>query len=239
MASFEAMRAGYHNLWNAMHLTREMDSNRVAEGMLADRSQYQLVEDETGVPWFWVAIVHQRESNRNFTGVLHNGQKVIGNGKKTTIVPVGRGPFNSWHEAAIDAVKYKELDRVDDWSLERCLYEFERYNGFGYNNKINSPYVWAGTSKQQRGKYVSDGNYDSSHWDTQLGCAAMFKSLVNLSSEVEAQLLGDAPDVPDESAETPEEQPVVVLTSFTVDVLVNEILSRENVAEVHVIRRKT
>jgi len=242
---FHQMRAGYNNLWNKAHMTREPDLMHVANDILADRGQYEATENATGVPWFWIACVHDRESNRNFATVLHNGERnIIGTGRLTTKVPKGRGPFNSWGEAAIDALTLpekddgKELNKVEEWTLARCLYQFEEYNGWGYNGKINSPYVWAGTSNQQRGKYTSDGVYTATHWDTQLGCAGILKALIRVAPEIEEQLgLTIDADNPDEDA-TDDPQPVINLASFTIDALSNEILSRQNVAELHIIKRK-
>jgi hypothetical protein len=59
------------------------------------------------------------------------------------------------------------------------LYEAERYNGWGYllYKHVNSPYLWSGTSLQQRGKYVADGDWDASAWSQQVGVVAMLKLL--------------------------------------------------------------
>jgi hypothetical protein len=54
----------------------------------------------------------------------------------------------------------------------------EPYNGYGYRNKgLRSPYLWASTNHQQRGKYVADGVFNASVMDTQMGVAAMLKFL--------------------------------------------------------------
>ena len=203
MPTFAATKAGYRNLWRDMTVTRTEEANKVASGMIADKARYQAIEDATGVPWYWIAAVHNRENNRDFGGVLHNGQRIIGTNKKTTLVPKGRGPFASWNDAAIDALKLKNLDKIDDWPIERILYEFERYNGFGYgpavlgSRAINSPYVWAGTSKQQAGKYVRDGKFVSSHVDTQLGTAALIKQLAEMDDSVAERISGEPSTTPD------------------------------------------
>lgn len=184
------MKAGYRNMWEAATVKRTEIVNKVADEIIRDRARYEPVGARTGVPWFWIACVHHRESNRDFRGILHNGQRIIGTGKKTTIVPKGRGPFSSWEEAAVDALTHKShaLHTVNDWCIERMLFEFERWNGWGYLGKINSPYVWAATSQQQRGKYVRDGKFDRDHWDAQLGCAAILKALAQKSQDVSSYL---------------------------------------------------
>lgn len=203
MPTYAGTRAGYRHLWDKMHVTREAEASSAADGILRDRTRYEAVEARTGVPWFWIALVHLRESSRDFRGVLHNGQKIIGTGKLTTLVPKGRGPFETWEEAAVDALTYMGLDKIDDWPLERCLHAFERYNGWGYFGKINSPYVWAGTNLYSRGKYVADGKYDPNHVDKQLGLAAVLKILTELSDDIADSLdMGAASPVEPEEKST-------------------------------------
>ena len=213
MPTYASMKLGYGNLWRGMNVTSKVEANQAAAGMIADKARYQAIEDATGVPWFWIAITHHRESNRSFAGVLHNGERIIGTKRKTKLVPKGRGPFESWNEAAIDALKLKRLDKIDDWPVERMLYEFERYNGWGYNGKINSPYVWAGTSKQQPGKYVADHVFDPKHMDTQLGAAAMLKQLAEADQSVAERISGGAFGA-DVGSETPGELSVSELVAI-------------------------
>ena len=54
----------------------------------------------------------------------------------------------------------------------------ELYNGTGYiSHSTNSPYVWAGTTHQEPGKFVADGVWDESAWDSQMGTSAIWKKL--------------------------------------------------------------
>lgn len=219
--SFAKIKPTYRQRWASARLIRKKDADDWARRILKLRSRYMAVEDKTGVPWWWIAVTHMRESSCNFAGVLHNGEHIIGTGRKTRLVPAGRGPFSSWEQAAIDAIKLKGLHRITDWSIERALYECERFNGWGYYwKKQPSPYVWAGTSYYKSGKYVRDGVYDPSHVDTQLGCAAVLKSLESMGIIVDelpapepAPPPPDIDPVPDErdspSADEPEEKPAV------------------------------
>ena len=174
--------------------------------MIADKARYQTIEDVTGVPWFWIAITQHREGN-GFGGYLGNGQRIIGTNKKTTIVPKGRGPFKSWNDGAIDAlVALKKLDKIDDWPVERLLYQWEKWNGWGYVGKINSPYIWGGTSLQQPGKYVADHVFDPKHMDVQLGTAALLKQLAEADDSVAEHISGEPRTTPD--IEFPTEQTI-------------------------------
>lgn len=166
--------------WNAAKFTRSTPIEAQAAKIRASRSRYEVVAAKTGVPWDVIAVIHYREISGNFAGVLHNGQKIIGTGKKTTIVPKGRGPFSTWEQAAIDALMncHPYAGKNKDWSLAGTLDILERYNGLGYRDKgVPSPYLWAGTDQYVKGKYVADGKYDPNHVDQQLGVAALLIAL--------------------------------------------------------------
>lgn len=170
--TFTATSKGYTNMYNSMKFTKSTAINRAANKIIKYKDTYKKVEDATGVPWYWVGVIHMRESSNNFRGVLHNGDRIIGTGRKTYRVPKGRGPFNNWYEAAIDALQLKGLQRIKSWSIPRMLYEAERFNGWGYTwRRVNSPYVWGGTNHQQPGKYIRDGVWSKTAWDRQLGIA--------------------------------------------------------------------
>ena len=161
---------------------------RAARVGVAARARYMAVEAQTGVPWGWIAAAHMRESGNNFKGVLHNGEHIIGTGRKTRLVPAGHGPFETWEEAAVHALKLKQLSGAIDWTMERMCYEWERFNGFGYANKGRpSPYVWSGTNIYTQGKYVADGVYSASTVDQQLGCYAVYLRTMDLASEKSAR----------------------------------------------------
>jgi lysozyme family protein len=134
------------------------------------------------VPWWWVAITHNLESGANFKGHLHNGDPLTA---RTRQVPAGRPltgtpPF-TWEESARDALQLKGLFTQTDWNIARCLFEWERYNGFGYvARRINSPYVWSFTTLYDRGKYVADGKFDSMAVSGQCGAAATLKAMIEL-----------------------------------------------------------
>lgn len=166
--------------WEKAKFTRSTQINAQAAKIAQNRFRYEAVARDTGVPWDVIGVIHYRESSGDFKGVLHNGQKIIGTGKKTTLVPKGRGPFSTWEEAAIDALVNAPpyAARNKDWSIGGTLDILERYNGLGYRNKgLPSPYLWAGTDQYTKGKYVADGKYDPNHVDQQLGVAPILMKL--------------------------------------------------------------
>ena len=101
--TFEQMRPRYTNFWRDMRVQNIGVLDAAAAKLLRNKVRYEKVGKPLGIPWWWIAICHHRESSGNFAGVLHNGEHIIGTGRKTRLVPAGRGPFASWEEAAVDA----------------------------------------------------------------------------------------------------------------------------------------
>lgn len=188
--SFEAWKIGYKSLWEAMVVGKVKEAGKQARDILAVRGRYETVETSTGVPWFVIGICHVREAGDppDFKAVLHNGERIVGTGKKTRLVPKGRGPFGSWFEAAVDAVNIEHLNGVnwkDGWGPEHVAYFLEVFNGTGYRGHgIPSPYLWGGTSVQKRGKFVQDGVYDASTMDPQVGGMAILRELMLLDPSI-------------------------------------------------------
>jgi lysozyme family protein len=199
--TFENTEAGYNKLWKAAQL-KASEANQAelfANRIIAAEARYKGVQSSVGVPWFFIGALHMRESSCNFAGVLHNGEHIIGTGRVTTLVPAGRGPFSTWEAAAVDALKMKDMHRVQEWSAARMLYQAEVFNGLGYVGKgINSPYVWGGTTNEQRGKYVADHVFDPNAEDTQLGVAAVLIRLAQKRPDIATVLYPPA---------EPQEQP--------------------------------
>jgi lysozyme family protein len=202
MPSFESLKASYRKLWDGMTINANsaqaamLAANRIISG----RDRYKAIEKRTSVPWFFIGLCHMREGNFNFNTYLGNGQSLS---RPTTIVPIGRGPFPSFEDGAVDALKYQGLVSVTDWSLERIAFCLEGFNGYGYRAKgVNSPYLWSGTNRYTKGKFVADHLFDENAVDKQLGSLAVLSRLCALDAEVNARVNGTAlkqpppPDVP-------------------------------------------
>jgi lysozyme family protein len=218
--TFEATARGYANLFLTAKLKGGTDAAQAdifADKIIAAEQRYRAVQNATGVPWFFIGALHMRESSCNFAGVLHNGDKIIGTGGLTTRVPAGRGPFSTWEESAIDALKLKDMHRVQHWSAPRMLFQSEEFNGPGYRNKgVNSPYVWAGTNHEQLGKYIADHVWDSTHDDTQLGVAAVLIRLAEKRPDIAADLYPSTTEKPpvDDTDQTTNKQVLDALNAM-------------------------
>ncbi len=208
--------------WDAMKFStsRIPEIDQVSRELLKHKDQYIEISDEifrqTGklVPWAVIAVVDQREHSANLglaNSYLGNGQRLD---RPTTIIPKNRGPFlrhdtdtplrGPFFRGALDALlDVQKIQNWDDWSPGGALTFLEGLNGYGYANgpkgnpPMASPYIWGATSEQERGKYVSDGVFNSSVWDSQLGCAAMLRYMSGLDPSV-GYSVGEPPDEPQE-----------------------------------------
>jgi len=189
----EQTELGYHRMWDRAQIAagKLEGARKIARKIIANRARFAVVEAATGVPWFMIGPIHARESDMDFSTHLHNGDSLKA---RTHHVPAGRptrgNPPFPWDASAIDALTMAphELQKVKAWSVERILYESEKYNGWGYLKRGNSPYLWSWTSEYHGGKYVRDGVYDPNHWDEQAGCVALIKALAALEPAVAARL---------------------------------------------------
>jgi lysozyme family protein len=149
-----------------------------ARKILAGKDHYVSVEGKTHVPWFLTGLIHLMEGDCNFRTHLHNGDSLSA---RTRHVPAGRprtgNPPFAWEESAIDALAYDHIQPPLD-TINRQFYALERFNGLGYRKKgIPTPYLWSGSNHYVKGKYVSDGKWDSNAVSEQVGAAVVLKVL--------------------------------------------------------------
>src|SRR5438105_1724758 len=123
----------YAKQWDAMTIlpARLSEVRQVAKRLADAKPRYQAVEKATGVPWYMIAAIHERESSQSWKASLAQGDPWD---RVSTHVPRGRGPLKSWEAAAIDALELDGLTKVIDWRLEKILYFLELYNGWGYHS---------------------------------------------------------------------------------------------------------
>lgn len=157
----------------------------VAQQLIGNKQRYMSVFDMTGVPWWVIAVIHEREASQSWYANLAQGDPWD---RVSIHVPRGRGPFHSWEAAACDALRACPPHTANnrDWTVGGTLYALELYNGLGYENfhHMVSPYLWAGTDQYVRGKYVADGHFDPNAVDHQLGCAGLIKCMMRLDSTI-------------------------------------------------------
>jgi lysozyme family protein len=143
------------------------------------KAVYSDIGNELHIPWYFIGIIHAMECGFNFGTHLHNGDPLTA---RTVHVPanrpaVGSPPF-AWRDSASDALIFEGFGHEAAWSIPRMLYLFERYNGFGYRKlRVPSPYLWSFSNLYIKGKFVSDGHFDSDAVSAQSGAGVMLKAL--------------------------------------------------------------
>ncbi len=180
MASIsESLRAEYESRYHALvpRPERTADLDAILRRIVQGRDRYEAVERRTGVPWYVVGVIHSLEASNRFNAHLHNGDPLTA---RTVHVPQGRPasgepPF-TWEESAADALK--KFNGWSDWSVGGTLYQVERYNGWGYQNRrVPSPYLYSFSNQYERGKFASDGHYDPNLVSRQAGAATLLKRM--------------------------------------------------------------
>ena len=131
------------------------------ERLKKHRDSYEKLQASSGVPWFFVGIIHALECSFNFRGHLHNGNLLK---ERTRHVPSGRpavwNPPSDWQASALDALESMKFRNQADWSLEMMLYRWERFNGFGYRTRnVVSPYsvVFLTSIRRESSQAIANG----------------------------------------------------------------------------------
>jgi lysozyme family protein len=167
--------------------SRIAEVNEVAERLVEPvaRSKYVILSNLTSVPWWVIAVIHEREADQNWKCSIAQGDPW---NHVSRHVPRGRGPFKDWLSAGVDALEKCApfAGRWKDWSAGGTLTLLELYNGTGYEDYHHeaSPYIWGATNMEEEGKYIADGHYSATVWDTQLGCAALLKKMMELDASI-------------------------------------------------------
>jgi lysozyme family protein len=197
------LRREYETLFNNMKVRPERRAEvdqmvrRINE--LSAMRQFGKVENETGIPWFVVGIIHSLEASLRFDRHLHNGDPLTA---RTARVPKGRPksgtpPFE-WHDSAIDALMLKKLHKRTSWTVADIAFVLEQFNGFGYRNHhphVKSPYLWSFSDAYSKGKYVADGKFSSEAASKQCGGMVLLHALAENDAKIAKRIAADAPTV--------------------------------------------
>jgi uncharacterized protein (TIGR02594 family) len=176
--------AEYADAWRRMTILPEHASelDAIARKLIGNKQRYQAAVAGIKVPWFFIAVIHQRESTANFSKNIHNGEAL---NKITTLVPAGRGPFSSFEESVNDWIALKGLNKITDWPIERFAYQCELNNGMGYRNRgVPSAYLWSFSNIYRGGKYIADHVWSATAMDQQCGTMPLLKQMMALDASI-------------------------------------------------------
>ncbi len=176
------LRHEYQTLFDncVIRAERRATVESLVSQLLRHKDRYQIVDDQTDVPWYIIAVIHNMESSQKFTRHLHNGDPLTA---RTVHVPSGRpvagNPPFTWEVSAADALTFDRLDVVEDWTLPGGLFRLEQFNGFGSRDRgINTPYLWSFSNQYTKGKFVADGVFDPNAVSQQCGAAVLLRRMV-------------------------------------------------------------
>jgi len=182
MIDLAKLKAANAARWGAMTIDAKLAAalDAVAARLVAPaaKARYDIVAERTGVPWFVIAVIHEREASQSWAANLAQGDPW---NAVSVHVPKGQGPFASWEAAAVNALMRcaPYAAHWADWSVGGLFTLLEEYNGLGYAERgVPSPYLWAGTDQYRSGKYVADGHFDPHAVDHQFGCAALLARMI-------------------------------------------------------------
>ena len=160
------------------HITWYVKKLRDGKAKYLEASEHIRRMENYYVPWEVIGVLHGLEASFDFNKQILNGQPWK---QRTTWVPKNLGPWQSWLHSTFDGIEHeiKYNPIPDRWGIAETALFFERWNGMGYwrRHRHPSPYLWAYTSVQERGKYVSDGKFSGSAVSRQVGAMAQLDKL--------------------------------------------------------------
>jgi lysozyme family protein len=157
----EALRREYRRMFRSLTVRPERRAivPQVVRSLVAHRRRYERAGAPVGVPWWFVAILHDLEGARSF----HRPE-----------------PSRTWAQSATEGLMRRGLADVGGWSITRALYRFEHLEGFGYRPlDVPSPYLWSFSQHYERGAFSSEGVFEPELVSRQCGAAVLLRTLVD------------------------------------------------------------
>jgi lysozyme family protein len=158
-------------------------AHAIAAQIIRNRTRYETVSQQTGVPWQIIGAIHSLEADLDFRSNLANGDPLTA---RTRHVPSGRPPDGKppfdWTTAAADALIFDDMDKKNWTSIGNWLQNAELYNGpFYEKHGLISPYIHSWDTLYFRGKIVADGRYSASAVSAQCGVVPILRELLPAS----------------------------------------------------------
>jgi lysozyme family protein len=177
------LRADYQVRWPAMRVRPERiaAADVVARRMASREARYRAITDPIGVPWWWLAAVHELEHSGRFTTSMIATDPI--DAPPGTPPPSGTITDAEWDDTARALLRARGLANWRDWTVTGALYQWERYNGLGYRNfDVPSPYLWSFSDQYTAGKFIRAGEFSPTTVSQQPGAAVLLRRLIDLGT---------------------------------------------------------
>ncbi len=197
----DELRDDYRTMFATCVVRQEQaaEVDEITNALAKERERYQLVGQRLNVPWFVVAVLHESDTGRDFSALLHTGDPLT---DRTRHLPDGRPiegepPFR-WEDSATDALRLYHFDLWQDWSIAGILFLLEGRGGWGYrlhHPDVPSPYLWNYSTHYIKGKYVTDDTWSEVSIAQRCGAAVLLRRLAECNL-IEFDDPEDRPDWP-------------------------------------------
>jgi lysozyme family protein len=175
------LKQEYQNLWDTMVITDiHYAFNELHPLKITGMGVYT---GYGGIPPAFIAAIHYRECDLNLKQHLANGDSLKA---RTVNAPAGRIPLieppYTFQQSIEDAITLNKWDKVQEWDLPTQLYYAEAMNGFGvrkYHQPNLTGYLWSYTTHYTGGKYDTDGHYNPTLKDAEIGVAVALRVLTD------------------------------------------------------------
>lgn len=178
-----SLRDDYALRWRTMIVRpdRMAAADAIARRMAAREARYRAVTDPMGVPWYWLAAIHELEHSGRFTTSMTVVDPID--------VPLGETIPDAtisdaqWDDTARSLLRSRGLTDWHDWSVAGSAYQWERFSGFGYrSHDIPTPYLWSFSNQYTTGKFIRAGVFSPTTTSQQAGALVLLRRLIDLGA---------------------------------------------------------
>jgi lysozyme family protein len=177
------LAADYNARWRAMVVRPERlaAADEVARRMASREARYRAITDPLGVPWYWLAAVHELEHSGRFTTSMVVTDPI--DVRPGQPIPDATITDAQWDDTARALLRARALPLWRGWDVPGLMYQWERYNGMGYRPlNVPSPYLWSFSNQYTAGKFIRAGVFSPTTVSAQPGTAVLLRRLIDLGA---------------------------------------------------------
>lgn len=172
----------YSTRWVSMVVRPDRMSavDTVVRRMASREARYRTVTDPLGVPWWWLAAIHELEHSGRFTTSMTVVDPIdVPPGQP---IPNANIADSQWDDTARALLRSRGLASWRDWSVPGAAYQWERFSGFGYrSHDVATPYLWSYSNQYTTGKFIRAGVFSPTTVSQQAGALVLLRRLIDLS----------------------------------------------------------